>query len=212
MDGSRVLEGRDGSARIGPNAILQTIAVLDHCEGRATRDRVMARADVAVPPPDSGMLPEADCRAVHEAVRSELGDRAEGLLRLAGLATGDYILANRIPGPARTLIRALPGYIGAWILAKAIAKHSWTFAGSGKFRIVSYLPLVFELENNPLAPVFSNHPACTWHVAVFERLFARLVWPSVMVEETDCSAMGAPVCRFLLHPQGLSRRSRATGV
>ncbi|MCB6176812.1 bacteriochlorophyll 4-vinyl reductase [Rhodobacter sp. Har01] len=211
MDGSRVFEPRDGSARIGPNAILQTIAVLDHCEGRAIRDRVMAVADVAVPPPDAGMLPEADCRAVHEAVRSVTGDRAEGLLRLAGLATGDYILQNRIPAPARALIRVLPGYIGAWVLAKAIAKHSWTFAGSGKFRIASHLPVVFELENNPLAPVFSDHPACTWHVAVFERLFARLVWPSVVVEEADCAAMGARVCRFVLHPYGMSRRGRAAG-
>lgn len=212
MDGSRAFEPKEGSARIGPNAILQTIAVLDHCEGQVVRDRVMSVAGVEVPPADAGMLPEADCRAVHDAVRSVMGEKAEGILRLAGLATGDYILANRIPRAAQAVIRALPGYVGAWVLAGAIAKHSWTFVGSGKFRIVSRLPLVFELRNNPLAPVFADHAACVWHVAVFERLFARLVWPSVVVEETDCTATGAEVCRFALHPQGLSRRSRASGV
>ena len=209
MDGSRAFESRDGTARIGPNAILQTIAVLDHFEGRATRDLVMKAAGVAVPPPDSGMLPEDDCRAVHDAVRTVMGDKAEGILRLAGLATGDYILANRIPMPARFVIRnLLPGYLGAWVLAKAIAKHSWTFAGSGKFRVAGMFPVTFELKNNPLMPVAAEHPACVWHAAVFERLFARLVWPSVVVEEVECAAAGGETCRFVLHPQGQAHGRR----
>ena len=202
MDGGGQFAGPVQAARIGPNAILQTIAVLDHCEGRTIRDRVMLAARVAVPPPDAGMLPEDDCRAVHAAVRAVLGAKAEGILRLAGLATGDYILAHRIPRPAQLLIRALPGRVGAMLLAQAIARHAWTFTGSGAFRIAGRWPMVFEVAGNPLAPPTADHPACVWHAAVFERLFARLVWPSVVVEETDCGAMGAPVCRFVLHPQG----------
>ncbi len=95
--GRRRIVATDSTARIGPNAILQTIAVLDHYEGRVTRDLVMEVAGVPVPPADAGMLPEADCRAVHAAVRSVMGDKAEGILRLAGLATGDYILRHRSP-------------------------------------------------------------------------------------------------------------------
>lgn len=204
MDGSRI-PGTEGTARIGPNAILQTIAVLDHCEGRITRDLVMETAGVAPPPEDAGMLPEADCAAVHAAVRIVCGERAEGLLRLAGLATGDYILRHRIPRIAQMVIRALPGPLGAAILARAIARHSWTFAGSGRFRIAGQRPLTFEIAHNPLSPIEADHPACVWHVAVFERLFSRLVWPSVLVEEVECGAMGAPVCRFVLHPRGLQR-------
>ncbi len=209
MDGSRI-PGMEGPARIGPNAILQTIAVLDHCEGRLTRDLVMETAGVAPPPEDAGMLPERDCAAVHAAVRIVCGDRAEGLLRLAGLATGDYILRHRIPRLARMVIRALPGPLGAAILARAIAQHSWTFAGSGAFRITGRRPLTFEIAGNPLALIEADHPACVWHVAVFERLFSRLVWPSVLVEEVECSATGGGrVCRFVLHPRGLRRRQRA---
>ena len=201
MDGSRIV-GQDSPARIGPNAILQTISVLDHYEGRATRDLVMEVAGVPVPPPDAGMLSERDCQAVHQAVRAVMGDKSDGILRLAGLATGDYILRNRIPAPARALIRGLPGPLGALVLSSAIARHSWTFVGSGQFRIAGRWPLVFEIRDNPLSPLSADHPACVWHAAVFERLFARLVWPSVMVEETDCGAMGGEVCRFVLHSRG----------
>jgi divinyl protochlorophyllide a 8-vinyl-reductase len=194
----------EGSARIGPNAILQLVTVLDHCEGRAVRDRVMQAARVAVPPPDSGMIPEGQAAAVHHALRAVLPDRAAGLLRLAGLATADYILTHRIPALARLLIRALPAPFGARLLTAAIARHAWTFAGSGAFRVVSRRPLIFEVTGNPLtAGEVSNHPLCVWHAAVFERLFARLVWPQVAVREVDCSATGAAACRFQLYPRGI---------
>jgi divinyl protochlorophyllide a 8-vinyl-reductase len=201
MEAQHPLASPANVARIGPNAILQTIAVLDRHEGRATRDRVMRIARVAVPPPDAGMLPESDCRAVHLALRQELGDRAEAILRLAGLATGDYILAHRIPGPAQLLIRALPRRWGARLLATAIARHAWTFVGSGLFRIVAYRPLVFELAGTSLA---SGHAACVWHAAVFERLFARLVWPHVVVEHAESAPIGAGVHRLVLHPDSAS--------
>lgn len=193
---------QDDGPRIGPNAILQTIAVLDRHLGRAERDRVMRLAGVPVPPPDSGMLPESQCRAVHQALRLSQGEAAEGLLWLSGLATGDYILANRIPGPAKALIRALPAFLGARLLAGAITKHAWTFVGSGRFRVVSFRPLTFRIDDNPLRADSADHPSCHWHAAVFERLFATLVWPDVAVEETACASVSQGPCLFVLHPQG----------
>jgi divinyl protochlorophyllide a 8-vinyl-reductase len=202
MDGS-AHPPQDSVARIGPNAILQLVAVLDHCEGAALRHRVMARAGVVLPPPDSGMIPETEAAAVHLALREVLPGRAEGLLRLAGIATADYILAHRIPRLARLLIRALPGVLGARLLTAAIARHAWTFAGSGGFRVAGRHPLTFEVAGNPLtAGLRSDHPMCDWHAAVFERLFARLVWPAVEVEEVACTATGAAACRFVLHRRG----------
>ncbi len=202
MDGGQV--SGHGDARIGPNAILQTIGVLDHYEGRAVRDQVMQLAGVAPPPADSGMLPEADCAAVHRAVRQALPDRADGLLRLSGLATGDYILKHRIPAFAQAIIRVLPGPIAARILAKAITKHAWTFAGSGYFCVAGWSPLTFEVRHNPLiAGEHADSPMCHWHAAVFERLFGRLVWSSVVVVETSCEANGDAACLFQVHPHGL---------
>lgn len=190
------------AARIGPNAITQLVAVLDRIEGRAFRDSVMDQAGVGVPDPALGMIPEADAAAVHLALRAVAPERAEGLLRLAGLATGSYILKHRIPRPAQWVIRALPAPLGARVLAGAIARHSWTFAGSGAFRIAGWRPLTFEVEGNPLvAGLRADHPLCHWHAAVFERLFARLVWRSCVVREVDCCGAGGAVCRFEVLPR-----------
>jgi divinyl protochlorophyllide a 8-vinyl-reductase len=181
MDGGLTI-APDG-ARIGPNAILQLVAVLDRELGRAARDRVMQSAGQAVPPPDAGMWPEAACRAVHLTVYRDLPDRAEALMTMAGAATADYILANRIPGPAKALIRALPSPLGARLLTSAITRHAWTFAGSGRFRVSGRAPLTVEIEDNPLTPG-AGRP-CHWHAAVFTRLYQALVWPAARVSAVE---------------------------
>jgi anaerobic magnesium-protoporphyrin IX monomethyl ester cyclase len=121
--------------------------------------------------------------------------RAATLSAQAGTGTADYILAHRIPAPVQTVLRALPPGPSAWILSRAIAKHAWTFAGSGRFRVVT--PWCFEIADNPVirgeaAPA----PLCHWHAAVFERLYRVLVSDAVRCRETACAACGDPVCRF----------------
>jgi divinyl protochlorophyllide a 8-vinyl-reductase len=187
-------------ARIGPNAVLQHLPILDELIGEKLRAALLYRADVAQPPPDAGMLPEADVARLHHAVRLFLPDRAQFIQRAAGLATGDYILANRIPRAAQALIRALPAWAGARLLTAAIAKHAWTFAGSGAFSVVSRAPLVFRIAHNPLATGPADGPICDWHVAVFERLFRELVWPDAVVTELACTATGADGCLFQIAP------------
>jgi divinyl protochlorophyllide a 8-vinyl-reductase len=125
MDGGHAV---GTGARIGPNAILQLLPVLDRTVGRAGRDRLLA--GIAIPPPDAGMWPESACRAAHLAVWQGLPDAPE-ILAEAGQGTADYILAHRIPGPAKAVIRALPAPLSARLLTAAIARHAWTFAGSG---------------------------------------------------------------------------------
>lgn len=189
------------AARIGPNAITQLVRVLDQGEGPHFRAAVMSRAGVAVPDPAAGMIPEGDAAAVHHALRDLAPMRAEMHLRRAGLATGSYILRHRIPRAAQTLIRALPAGIGARVLSMAITRHSWTFAGSGGFRVAGWHPLTFEVTLNPLVSGGqADHPQCHWHAAVFERLFAHLVWPGCRVQETACRAAGAALCRFEVDP------------
>ena len=180
MDGSAAFAA--AGARIGPNAILQLVPVLDRMEGRAARDHLMGAAGVTVPPADAGMWPEAQCRAAHLAVWQGCGDRAGAILAAAGQGTADYILAHRIPGPAKALIRSLPAPFGARLLTAAIAKHAWTFAGSGRFGIASRRPLTFQITDNPLA--FPGRP-CPWHAAVFARLFQALVWSKARVEASE---------------------------
>jgi divinyl protochlorophyllide a 8-vinyl-reductase len=82
-------------------------------------------------------------------------------------------------------------------LGKAIARHAWTFAGSGRFRVVA--PLVFEIADNPIVRgEVSDVPLCHWHRAVFETLFRALVDDRLRCAEVACCATGNAACRFVL--------------
>jgi divinyl protochlorophyllide a 8-vinyl-reductase len=188
------------AGRIGPNAILQLVNVLER-QGEFDLCRaVLTEAGIARPPRDAGMLPEADCAAVHQALR-RLTPEADGLLTEAGLATGDYILANRIPKAAQVVLQLLPGVLAAPLLTAAICKHAWTFAGTGEFRVENGRPLVISVARNPLVAGWrADKPQCVWHASVFTRLYGRLVWPGVQVTEVACCASGDPACRFELSP------------
>lgn len=188
-----------GAARIGPNAILQHLPVLDALIGPALRGALLHRAGVAEPPPDAGMWPETEVAHLHRAIWLYLPDKAAQIQAAAGRATADYILAHRIPPLAQRLIRALPPALGARLLASAIARNAWTFAGSGRFRVLGHHPLTFQIAANPLAEG-TGAGSCHWHAAVFRRLFEALVWPRVQVEEIACTAAGAPACVFTLRP------------
>ena len=188
------------AARIGPNAILQHLPVLDAVIGERLRGALLHRAGVSEPPAESGMIPEDQVARLHHAVRLFLPDRAPAIQRAAGWATGEYILAHRIPHVAQSLIRALPAWAGARLLASAITRHAWTFAGSGAFKVLGFGPLRVEIEHNPLAIGPADAPICHWHAAVFERLFSALVWPHVRVTEEECTATGARACRFRIEP------------
>jgi divinyl protochlorophyllide a 8-vinyl-reductase len=179
-------------ARIGPNAILQLLPLLDRDLGRDGRDRLLAGIDL--PSPDAGMWPEAACRAAHLAVWQGCGDRAAAILDEAGQGTADYILAHRIPRAAKGLIRALPAPLGARLLTAAITRNAWTFAGSGEFSALSRAPMTFEVRHNPLG--FPGRPSL-WHAAVFTRLFRALVWPRARVETVEEGS----ATRFLVHPR-----------
>lgn len=133
------------------------------------------------------------------ALRRARPDDAAVILRVAGQGTGDYLLARRIPKPAQVALRLLPRRARGPLLARAIARHAWTFAGSGAFRILSLRPVVFELAGNPLIRgEAAGAPMCVWHAAVLTRLFAALVDPAATVAETGCCGCGDPACRFEL--------------
>jgi divinyl protochlorophyllide a 8-vinyl-reductase len=189
------------AGRIGPNAILQLVDVLERRGEGVLLSAVLAEASVVRPPRDGGMLPEGDCAAVHQALW-RVSPAAEELLEEAGLATGNYILTHRIPKLAQGVLRVLPGHVAAPLLTKAIARHAWTFAGTGEFRVVSSRPLVVSVARNPLvAGWHADRPQCVWHVAVFRRLYGRLAWPGVRVHEVACCACGDVACLFEISPR-----------
>ena len=199
-------ESPDLAGRIGPNAITQLEAVLLERLGQAETARLFANAGVAhyLGQPPTTMVDERDVARLHHQVRIALpAPTAREILLEAGDRTGRYILANRIPRPIVFVLRHLPASLSARLLTRAIAKHAWTFAGSGAFEIRRHAGrglITAEIGRNPIVALDTREPSespiCDWHAAVFQRLFRELVDASTTVIETDCCAAGAPACRF----------------
>lgn len=209
FEGSRagVSSGHAGSrARIGPNAIIQLGGVVTaRCGATAWAD-MLTRAGLGhylAHAPES-MVDEAEVIALHRSMRSLVSaPLSHEIAYEAGLRTGDYILANRIPKPAQWLLKVLPRRLAMSALTSAIGKHAWTFAGSGQFRAISTNPLLLEIRENPLCRgEVSSVPMCDYYAGTFTRLYGTLVDSSMTVEETSCGGMTGGACRFL----GVSKR------
>lgn len=182
----------DGSplARVGPNALIQMDRVLSERLGDRMAARVFAAAEVARGDPGE-MVPEADVRRLFDALATARPRDWPALAHEAGERTADYILAHRIPRAAHVVLPALPAWVSARLLARAIARHAWTFAGSGTFVVSSGRRLTLAIVGNTLAM-----PDCPWHSGVFDRLFHRLVGSHVSVLLSDCCTRGADACIF----------------
>ncbi len=194
--------GNGHPGRIWPNAITRLTETLDGVEGKGAGARTLERAGlaayVAIPP--EHMVDETEVIALHAAVRQAFGHgRADTLSWLAGRRTGDYLLANRIPKAVQRILKLLPPPIAARVLLKAIAAHSWTFAGSGVFRVKGFAPVTVEIVDCPLCRGHhADRPSCSYFSATMERIFSVLVHPDTKVTETTCGALGALACTFVI--------------
>lgn len=192
----------ENAARIGPNAILQTLAALETLEGSDQRVSAarLARID---PARLTGMVPEAWFLALIHAVRDLLPPaRADAVLRLAGTFTADYVAANRVPRFFRALLAALPVRIGIPLLLAAFRQHAWTFAGSGRFSVEGSYPGTLILEQCPTCrrgP--SEAPAGAYYEAAFEGLL-HIVDARIRVREFRCRSVGDPSCQFAIELSG----------
>jgi divinyl protochlorophyllide a 8-vinyl-reductase len=188
------------SGTIGPNAAIQLLAALHNVQLDRLAERVFAAADVSewMLDPPSAMVDQRRVARLHRAVRDAVPrEQALRLLGMAGRLTANYILANRIPRPARIALKLLPAPLAGRLLVGAIHAHAWTFAGSARFAAQAGAPAVFTLTGNPLcAGEHAPSPVCCWHAAVFQRLFEALVSGRSRVVETACEASGDPCCRF----------------
>lgn len=184
------------TARIGPNAVIQMGEALRAYGGPELERDVFVRAGLqhylaSLP---EHMISEREAIAIFHALYHDAGVNlhdANAIARDAGLRTGDYILANRIPKLAQSVLRRLPKSLAARALLAAIGKHSWTFAGSGRFSSRYGRPLMIEIAHNPL-----SFDRCAWHCAVFERLFGVLVSSHAHAVCSDQAMQPGADCRF----------------
>lgn len=188
--------------RIGPNAITRVAEALSAMEGASAARRVFGRAGLQPHLTDAptDMVDETHVTRLHKALIDDLGAaRAREIGWLAGQHTADYLLANRIPRLAQRVLRILPAPIASRLLAKAIARNAWTFAGTGTFSARHGRPTIFSIADCPICRgQKATAPCCDFYAATFERLYVRLVHPHARVVETDCQAMGATACLFAI--------------
>ena len=189
-----------GGARIGPNAVIQVAAALANRLGAGVSREMMRAAGLGayVKAPPQTMIDEREVIALHSLLRERLHPATAGeVVRAAGLATGDYLLAHRIPRLAQWVLRGLPAPLAAPLLLGAIRRHAWTFAGSGEFHARSGRPIVITIGNCPICRgANAARPQCDYYAATFTRLFRKLVHRNARVRETACHAAGAEHCRF----------------
>lgn len=224
MDGGRLLPdglaaplAAAGSvARIGPNAITQVAAVLADTVGDAAGGALFAHAGIsghwAEPP--TAMVDDRDVERLHAVLRAELGlTAARRIGWQAGVRTGDYLLAHRIPAPAQRVLKWLPAPLAGRTLLAAIRRHAWTFTGAGRFSAmpdprrartwrltIAHGPIARAAAAKPSAHNTRepHEPVCDFYAATFERLFRTLVDPRTTVRELACEALGDPACVFEL--------------
>ncbi|MEL6584369.1 MAG: bacteriochlorophyll 4-vinyl reductase [Pseudomonadota bacterium] len=176
---------------VGPNAIRQLRLPLKNRGGMDLINAMLDAAGLDEMPPPEGMIDQRVVARAHAAL-PRLVDDPEVVAREAGLRTADYIIANRIPRVAKLALRLMPRKRAKISLARNIARHAWTFAGSGVFTVASEEPLILQIAHNPLVGV----NGCCWHVAVFTRLFQELADPDLTAREIACCTSGGRLCRF----------------
>jgi len=191
---------REDGGRIGPNAVTRLAEALTARDGADRCRTIFATAGLAhhLDTPPTAMVDEDDVARLHRALIDGLGaDEAAEVSWEAGRLTGLYLLGNRIPRVAQVALRRLPRPLAARILLKAIARHAWTFAGSGTFAYGFDPGLWLRLEGSPVCRrLRTASPACHYFAASFETVFAAMLGPNLRVVETECEATGAAACVF----------------
>lgn len=176
------------AALIGPNAILQALPVMERMLGARESAHILKEARIATLPDGESMIPEAEAMRLHHALSMRDPFEAIDIAREAGHGTADYIIANRIPRIAAKILRWLPARLAAPLLMKAIARHAWTFIGSGRFEADGGWRFTIDrTEADDL--MMPTDSLFEWYGAVFTRLYQRLVHPRARCRDEGPLAM-----------------------
>lgn len=179
-----------------PLAVTDVQAAVRDLIGHSEAESVTLRAELFRAPATDEPVRQEKAARLHHAVALLFPARASEVLRAAGAASADTLMTRQLSDRARRMLSAAPWTVAAWLLGRWSAQHSWTFAGSGQFSVLSAME--FEIKANPLAKGWTGAeaPVCDWQEALFERLFQRLVDPRLICREMQCEAVGAPSCQF----------------
>lgn len=174
------------SARIGPNALIQTVEALKETYGLARTTDLLHEGGYPhlVDYMPAEMVDEQEFLMLIQALTTQLGsEQAASILKRSGQRTGDYVLRYRIPPLFQRLVRwrGLPRGWGLWLLLVAIRQSAWTFVGSGEFRFSTGKELRILIINR--SPTVAIPPeVCHFYGGTFERLVQVLIDARMQVQ------------------------------
>jgi divinyl protochlorophyllide a 8-vinyl-reductase len=189
------------AGRIGPNALIQTVAALRERHGQEA-DALLAAAGFGrlLREEPRAMVAEEQFHDLALALGARLGAAEAGeVLGRAGELTAGYLLRHRIPSPARLLLGALPPRAALRLLLPAVARNAWTFGESGSFGYGLGGEPYIRVSN----AVLCRTPAvaalvCRFYHGTFAGLMRALVSPEAALRETACQARGEAACVYAI--------------
>lgn len=158
------------ASKIGPNSIIQTVAVLESIFGKEETEEMLTKIGQGhlIGNLPSEMVEESKFHALVAAIDDELGEqKTRGILEESGSRTAAYLLRVRIPGLFQKLLKLLPTGAAYALFLFAISKNAWTFAGSGDF--------TYTTGKKPEITVRVSHPTRNCVAGFYEGTFTTLL-------------------------------------
>ncbi len=184
-------------ARIGPNALIQTVRALQEICGRAEATAILERGQQAhlIDYTPTDMVPEADFQALVLLLTTHLGvEQATHVLRLSGQYTAHYLLHHRIPRPFQQLLKVLPRRLALALLLFAIRKNAWTFVGSGTFTY----RVGQETQLTIVSGIHSNGAVCGFYGGTFATLIQQIIDAQARVQATRSQGGEDSRCEYVV--------------
>lgn len=188
-------------ARIGPNALIQSVNALREQYEDARIQAILHQCDqeallVSLP---TTMVAEQAFAGLVVALADQLGvAEARKILWRAGQLTAGYLLQNRIPRPFQWLLRPLPHRPALQLLLLAVGKHAWTFVGSGQFSyVVGKTP-----ELTVLTHLYPGEAVCGFYGGTFDHLIHKLIAAQAQTKVTTSLAAGQTKCVYAIQFEG----------
>ncbi len=205
------VNGVSQQAKIGPNALTQTVRALREVGDEAQLVAVLRQCgqEYLLQETITEMVDEQAFADLVTALTKQLGlSQAQQVLQRSGQLTADYLLVHRIPRLFQWLLRVMPRRMRLKLLLVAISGHAWTFVGSGNFQ--------YDISDTPqLSVVTQLHPAeavCSFYRGTFNQLFRKLIDARAQLEMTIVYQDGRANCVYSIQYIALNHLRAVTMI
>lgn len=190
-----VSEQAVSGAKIGPNALIQTVRALREMASEVQVIAVLRQCnqEYLLHQPVAEMVDEQLFAALVQTLVNQLGvDQAHQILQSSGQLTADYLLHHRIPRPFQMLLGLLPHRLALKLLLAAIGRHAWTFAGSGSF----HYTVGRRSQLVVTSPIQPAEAVCGFYGGTFDHLIRVLIDAEARLNTTVSVQAGQSRCFY----------------